>query len=295
MVLNLNEQDYNIVAIECFNTNVTKIEVDNLLKNIDIIIMQPIQDNYREKEYLSSKYMINNSKNTCKIILFDNCYFNFYHFDTTLHPFINNNDINNNDINNNDINNNDNDSKNKLLWEPCLYHYTSLVDCHKHSSSKDLYIKNYVNNYFLKNEKELTLIAENGINELIKRNNNMLVYKNSYPKKFIECISIAKFVRDNYKKKLLFYTINHPSKIILQFIAINIISILKIPNSINYNIDPLNYIKCIIYKCINRCVYFNVNNNNYKPFLNGESDIDKIIDLYLNVYNSNTYLQLNNK
>jgi len=271
MILNLNINEYNIIVIECYNTNITKIELDNVLKNIDIVIMQTTVDNYRNKEYLSSNYLINNSNNTCKIIFFDNCYFNFYYFDTTIHP---------------KFSKDENKENNDFLWEPSLNHYSSFLQCYNNdnSNSKDFYIKNYINNYFLKDENELNKIAEDGINELVKRKNNMLNYKNLFPIKNIDCISIAEFIRENYKKQLLFYTYNHPCKIVLQFIANEILNILNIPNTIDYNIDPLNYEKCILYKCINRGVHFDT--NNCKPLLNNECNIENIIDLYSNVYKS---------
>ena len=40
---------YNQHHIECDTTNLNKSEFDNIIKICDIIITQPILDNYREK------------------------------------------------------------------------------------------------------------------------------------------------------------------------------------------------------------------------------------------------------
>jgi len=268
MILNLTPNEYNIIAIECFSTQVTKLELDNWIRKCDIIIMQPIQDNYREKYYLSSSYIILTSKIHCKIIFIDNCHFNFYYFDTNIKPFDDN-----------------------FLWNPSLYHYNSLVDCYKNNKSSEYYLTNFVNNYTLKDKNELEDLALEGITELRNRYNNMLNYKKHYYKKNISCISIADYIENNFKNKLLFYTINHPSKYVLQYICEQIVQLLQIPDiQINYDLDPLNYKKCILYKCISQVVNFDLDNDLYKPLLdnenNTENNTENIVKMYYNVYDS---------
>ena len=63
-----NCQHYNITFIECFSTILTDIEFDAIIKNSDIIITQPIHDNYRDMYYLSSNYIVNKCSPKCKII-----------------------------------------------------------------------------------------------------------------------------------------------------------------------------------------------------------------------------------
>lgn len=270
MILNLNPNEYNIIAIECFSTQVKKIELDNWIRKCDIIIMQPIQDNYREKHYLSSSYIIMMSKIECKIIFIDNCHFNFYYFDTNIKPFNNNH-----------------------LWSPSLYHYNTLIYCYKNNKSSEYYLTNFANNYTLKNKNELEDLALEGIIELRNRYNNMLNYKKHYYTKNISCISIADYVANNFKTNLLFYTINHPSKYVLQYICQQIVEILQISNvQINYDLDPLNYTKCILYKCIGQVVNFNIDLDLYKPLLDNENNTENIVNMYYNVYDSLDQLQL---
>ena len=81
-ILNIEEKlGFNVLFIPCFLTSMTDIEFDNILKKSDIIITQPIQDNYREMYYLSSNYIVNKCKKDSIIIFVNNCHFDFYYFD----------------------------------------------------------------------------------------------------------------------------------------------------------------------------------------------------------------------
>ena len=80
-ILNLN--NYIETFIECYSTTLNEGEFENIISQQDIIISQPISDNYRDKPYLSTNFIINHCKETCKLIIFDSCYFNFYYFDLT--------------------------------------------------------------------------------------------------------------------------------------------------------------------------------------------------------------------
>lgn len=266
LILNLNPFEYNIIVIECFSTNVTEIEMYNCIKQSDFIITQLVNENYRDKSYLSTKYILDQCNPTCNIILIDNCYFDFYYFDTTIKPL------------NNDT----------LLWHPCLYHYTSLIECYKNNISANDYIEQYINNYYYKNKDQLEDLANTSILELRSRYDRMLQYKYEYSSYNIQCISVADYIQQNYKDKLLFYSVNHPTKDVLQYICENIIYIWNIPNNITYSLDPLNYIKCILFKCISSNVNFNI--NNHDPFLLNQTDINAIVSIYYNSYqNSNIF------
>ena len=253
-ILNLNK--YNQHHIECYTTNLNKSEFDNIIKICDIIITQPILDNYREKEYLSTNYIVNNCKLTCKIIIFDSCHFDFYYFDLGYQFF------------NKDV-----------LHQPVDYHYKSMVDCYKNNYTMDYYIENYVQNDKLKTSEELETIANNSLNELkIRYENNV----NKYQNKNIIIISTYEFIKNNYKNKLLFYSMNHPTKYLIQYICLEIIRILHIPNTIDYDKDVLNNPKCIIYKAIQKNVNFDI--KEYEPSLSKETDIKKIVKLYYDTY-----------
>lgn len=230
--LNLNS-NHELTLIECWENKLDKDEFTKIINNSDIIITQPINENYRDVDYLSTNYLILNKNENCIIILFNSCYFNFYFFDLTYKII-----------------------DNKLLEIPCAYHYNKLIECYKNNKPIDEFIDNYLNNKELKTKEELEEIANESINELEKR---FIEYDKKYTGINIHKISIVEYIKENYKKKLLFYSMNHPSKYVIQYICEKIINILNIENTINYNIDILNSPKCILYKCILNVVEFKIN------------------------------------
>lgn len=255
LVKTLNFNNYNPTIIECFNTELSQNEFDNIIKKMDIIIMQPIDDNYRNKTYLSTTYVIYHAKSECKIILLNNFYFDFYYPD------------------NKTINT-------KGTLNP--YHHLYLYECFKTGKDIDFYIQNYKENKNLKTKYELECSANNSLNELNNRYDGMLLHKKYSPHKLIFCISVSEFIKDNYKQKLLFYTINHPSKLLFHYVAEQIIRILNIENTIDYEIDILNHTRCILYKCLQRVVCFDI--NEHTPCLNQETNIQNIVSKYYDIY-----------
>lgn len=253
--LNLNET-YNVCHIECWKENIEKQYFTDIINKCDIIITQPINDNYRDVDYLSTSYIIKNKKTNCKLIIFDSCYFNFYYFDLTYKMF------------NNDV-----------LHKPIDYHYNAMIECYNNNKSADYYINNFVNNLDLKTSEELDTIAENSLKELQNRYKNN---KEKYNDQNMYVIGTYEYIKNNYKDKLLFYSMNHPTKYLIQFICERIIDILQIRNTINYNIDTLNNPKCILYKCISKNVNFDI--NNYKSLTLNLDNNEKITQLYYNTY-----------
>lgn len=261
LVLNL-PSNYNIFSIECFSTNIESDEFTNIVKKSNIIITQPIHDNYRNKDYLSTKYIINNKNNDCKIILFNPLYFNYYYFD-----------LNYKKINNDEI-----------LKTPIDYHYNDMITSYKLNLPIEKYFEYYVDNMYYKNNDDLTKIANESLDELDNRYQIMInEYVNNNSN--IIPIYITDFIKNNYKETLLFYSMNHPSKYLFHFITHEIIKILNIENTIDYNIDPLDNPKCILYKCIQNSVNFNINEHQSVTLdKNGNYEITK---LYFESYKDN--------
>jgi hypothetical protein len=251
--------DYEKISINCYDTKISKTEFTKIIEKSDIIITQPISEHYRNTDYLSTQYIIENRKYNAPIFILDSCYFNFYHFDLTYYKI-----------------------NDEILKKPIDYHYQHLIDCYKNNHSINYYLENYLNNIDLKSKKELEDIAIKNINELENRFN---IHKKKYINDNIYVISTIDYIKKYYKHKLLFYSMNHPSKYILQNIAEQILNILNLPtNIINYNIDPLDNPKCIIYKCIQKVVYFDI--NQYTPLLSNLTNNKDIIQFYFDTYKS---------
>jgi len=254
--LNLSHK-YNVKNVECWKEHIDRDYFSDLIKNSDIIITQHINDNYRDVDYLSTSFIIKNKKIDCKLIIFDSCYFNFYYFDLAYRMF-----------------------DDKLLRKPIDYHYNKMIECYINNSSIEHYITYYVNNLDLKSSEELETIAQNSLEELYNRNKNN---KEKYNDNNMYVIGTYEYIKNNYKDKLLFYSMNHPTKYVIQFICENIINILQIQNTINYDIDLLDNPRCILYKCISKNVNFDINNQNV--LTSGITDINNITQLYYDTYN----------
>jgi hypothetical protein len=252
--LNLNS-NYKTDYMDCYLNEYTEIEFNERFKGYDIIVTQPISDNYREKTYLSTKYIIENC-NHCKIIILDSLYFDFYYFDLTYTFF-----------------------QDKLLQTPIDYHYNYMMECYKNQQNIDYYIHNYVYNENLKTSDDLEKLANDSLKELKRRyDENMIKYVGHN----IYFVYTGDYIRENYKHKLLFYSMNHPTKFLLQFVCQRITELLNLPNSIDYVIDQISNPKCILYKCIQKVVHFDVNSCELLTLEN--KNIHDVCSLYYSAY-----------
>lgn len=117
------------------------------------------------------------------------------------------------------------------------------------------------------------------MNELDRRNK---INNEKYNEENTYLIQTYDYIKENYKNKLLFYSMNHPTKYLIQFICEKIIDILHIKNTINYHIDPLDGTKCI-----SKNVNFDINDHNALTL--GITDVKQIAQLYYNTYNQIGY------
>ena len=122
-------------------------EFKTLINTCDIIITQPISDNYRDKTYLSTSYILQHKNSNTKVIIFDSCHFEFYYFDLSYKWL----------------------SKDSLLSKPIDYHYNEMINCFKNNKDVDYYIDHFVNNIDLKSSKELEELANKRLQELHNR------------------------------------------------------------------------------------------------------------------------------
>lgn len=254
-VLNLNPALFTTNYIACCSTNIDKADFTNLIKTSDIIVTQHIRPNYRNLDYLHTDFVINNAPN-CKIIIFSVCYFDFYYPDLKYKTH-----------------------QNTPFDQPVAYHYQYMIDNFKNKCSIDDYITNCVNNQNLISKEILLERANKSLNELKQRDQSM---KDQFTQSNVHIISISDFIEQNYKDKLLFYSMNHPTKYVIQHMCEKFIAVLGIKNNIKYDIDPLNVTKCILYKCIQSVVNFNINDHSVKT---GKSnDAVSITKLYYDTY-----------
>ena len=228
----------------CYETQIKNEDFNSIIKSCDIIFTQMIKDDYHNKFYLSTSNVIKEKKEDCKVFICANNYMKFYYFDSFT---------------------------SKTILKPTPYHYFSLI---KYKTDIEYIKNNIINNIDFKNIEDLNKIVNNDIQELIAREN---IIKKKYTDDNIYYIFTSEFIKNNYKDKLLFWTINHPTKYILQYMAKQISNTIKI--KINYIIDPLqNDIKQILYKSVEKLVHFNI--DNYTSNYNLDNYIKSYIDSY---------------
>lgn len=196
----------------------------------------------------------------------DSCYFDFYYPD--LQYFCLNNEIVN---------------------EPMSYHHELLKDYFKKGKLSMQYIEDIVNNENYYDKDYLESLAQKSISELRKRYHDTTEkYTTKEMVNNIKFISVADFIENNYKNQLLFYSMNHPTKVVLQYIASEIIAFLKNDQiQVDIHIDPLaNNAKCILYKSIKKVVNFDISNHLPKFPEEGESELTLFVNKYYASYKS---------
>ena len=205
----------NYVIIECWTTNIQEHEFLNHIKTSDIIFTQPIVDNYREKNYLSTNYVLTHAKPDSKIFIFPSMYFDFYYFDQ-IYKWLNN----------------------EMLDEPSAYHYHKIVEAFHFNQNKEHFFEKCYNNKTFKSKVELITLANKSISELKKREGHMKEYVNKH--KHVVILTVTEYIETWYKKALLFYSINHPSSHVFHYLCKKILNNLNISyEKINLEIDPL--------------------------------------------------------
>jgi hypothetical protein len=261
-IFRMNEEELNDLYI-------------NILQILDLIIIQPISENYRNNYRYSTKSILNNVNINCKKIMFPSLYFDYYH-PYTCYVY----------------------DKNNPSWklgnpfdyhdENIIYLYIDYMDNVDNINNDDL--KNFLLNEYKKKICDQNILDDDYfINKLNININNLIDRENTYINyctKDTKIIKSSKYILENYKKNLLFYSINHPTKYLFYYISDKILSILNI-SLLNYpdDIDPLKALIIPLYKCIQKYVDFNINCYlNYRHYDIILYDTD-IIQQYIDAYN----------
>lgn len=197
--------------------DITEEEMKNILDNIlptcDLILSQPVSNNYRGTNLFSTSTLRSKIKEHQKHLIISNCYFTGYDpvpFQTT--------DINGNILHVDDISYFPSISVNSLLEGNIKQACVDWCD---------------INSY---NEKELKKNIETTLNELKKREEK--VFEND----FGVDIKIADYIENNYKNKLLFHTYNHPTNDLLYELVRRLLNVINIPYVSNNEVQNVEYL-----------------------------------------------------
>lgn len=242
----------DIIQRECFLDEIQKARV---------IITQPIHEGYRGKDYLHTGFVLENSRDAV-IIIFPSLHFDFYYFDLTYRW-----------------------NKNKeIIREPSDYHYKTLVEYFQAGKTAREFIKEVCDNPDFEGATPPPRLAERSLEELERREKEMSGYSQIGP---CHIVTASSFIRDHYRDDLLFFSMNHPTKLLFHHIANRIVGILspgrRMP--MNLEIDPLRgNERGILYRGIQK--YVNFDTEHYLPRLTSKNLDDKaeIVEAYLESY-----------
>ncbi len=234
---------------------------DEILKDIDFIIIQPINDNYKNNYKFSTNYVLGLLKKDCKVIMLPSLFFGGYS-PYTGHLV----------------------SDGKFILQPMPLHDKKLHEIYiKHSGNRDLIIEEYKHLVLNKNALDPGIFIndiDKSINELKTRENEM---KKQY--NITDTLIYSDFVINNYKDNLLCYTESHPTRFTFIYFTNLILNILNISiQSYPENLDPERKGILPFYKSLENVVNFNISEdiiiNNYPVSL------DQFIKRHLDIYDT---------
>lgn len=204
---------YNTIeyyAVFAITENEMKNILDNIVRDCDLVISQPVSDNYKGTNLFSTKTLRDNIKPGVRHLILPNCYFTGY--DPV--PFQTTNDKH--EIITNELG---------ISYYPSISLKSLLLKDVKQASRDWCNIETY-------KKEELHNNYIRSITELKQRENK--VFDNDYGTDII----ISDYIEANYKSNFLFHTYNHPTNILLVELSRRVMNTLGIPNiNLGYKLE----------------------------------------------------------
>ena len=255
-------KDFNVTTISCYSTDISEEDFNIIVKNSDCIITLPISENYRDKNYLSFKYILENVKETCKIIVFAPLDFDLYFFDQG-HLFVNN----------------------KLINLPADIHLKTLFKYYSEGRSIQNFLDECFYNENFKNNEDFELVLNNCLSETKKREDLALNLMSNRDNCYL--IPMRQFFMDKHRNFMLHNTHNHPTSVTFVYMAEYILNIIGMDtNKIDRQTDPFGHCTEIygnkqsypLYSCVKK--HLNFDTSDYKSCFYGTlNEGNKLIDI----------------
>ena len=227
------------------------------LLELDLIIIQPINEDFNGNIKYSTKTILNNTKQDCISILIPSLYFDFYH---PYLCYLN--------------------GEHGKIQDPIDYHDKILIKlylAYKESPNEEIiekYIHIFNNEIFINNS-----MCNDNLTLALKNIENREYNFKDYIVNNTKCIYSYDFIKNNYQHNLLFYSVNHPSKYLLSYLSNEILKYLNIDiEEYSNNIDPFNNLIIPIYSCLNNMLKFDI--DEYNNMIYDNELYNKYIDIY---------------
>ena len=258
---------YDVLEIATVH-KLTSIQLDTvyqLLPELDLLVIQPISDRYKNNSRLSTKSILEKVSLKCKVIMIPVCYFTFYYPSICCLK-----------------------AYDKKYSE--YFHDTNFLQLYRTVQEKDIILNQYGQiiddiNYY---SSDFYLnMAEKSISELYRRQTEL---ESKYHREYID---VATFIRDNYKKNLLFYTINHPTQILIIYIIVELVKKLNLEEECadldltKFEDDPFHNKRAVLYSSLQKVVNFDV--KQYTPILFGKKGVVELVKEWTSLLESNLF------
>jgi len=249
---------------QVYNSNDEDIDyLYKILPEIDVLVLQPVGGNYKSPDQkrhdtgaLSSKNIISKVKKDCKVIFVPVMYYKGY-IPQIIRPGLFKDSI----LHNIDINllriyykhryENANKDDSKIIND-----FINIVN------DTNFYNTNLIQKTIDESLQSIKVREENIIKEHINNNDNIYL------------ISVYESMKNNYKDKLLFRTINHPTKELYEYAFDELLNLLDLKINNVIKCDPHSDDKTIIYSSVSK-------------LLNFDCSCEKHIEDYAKLYISN--------
>lgn len=255
--------EYNYIPIKPVQ-NITISELDNIIESVipllDLFIYQPISSQYKNHSKYSSQGMVEILKSSCQFISFPSCYFRGYN--PEIITLKNRERMNisvplvvDSEKRLNALINDSNIILGFLEKKSVLEIKSSIID-------NDFYSQEFIEKILQKTFCELTKREE----------------------KFKINVCISSFISNNFKNERLFYTANHPTNILIKFIAESILNILKIEKDFNKIPEVFSFLSCPIYASARNILQLQFSSSLKYSILGESVDLENIIQQYMTFY-----------
>lgn len=236
--------------------------IDKVIPDVDLFIYQPISRSYKNNPKYSASAMVSLLNSDSIHISFPSCYFLGYHPELRfikVHTSKNSKNVT------------------SLLrvngkQEKSLVHDANIISGYLANQSsyqikKTILDDDFYDKSFIAKNLDRTFLALKEREETFKVN-----------------IPISQYVKDNFQEKKLFYTFNHPSKILMQYIAVQILELIDIKPDFQMIPNVLAHLDFPIYPSIHKNLGLQFPNISEFRLKQQSMDLELVISQYLESY-----------
>lgn len=232
------DSDVEVVTHQCHDEDLDVRQLQKDIKTADFIVTQPIRSDYRGKRTLGTSNLLAKRKAKTPVAIFPPIVFDAY-FPDYSHLFLGG----------------------VHITQPLGLHIRGIRDTWEKGEGFDYYLANHVNNPKLYTTRSFADHCVRSLEGIQSRESLISSYR-KHPA--VKPVMVMKWIKANYKKIPVAYTVNHPSRHTFAYIGERVAELLakgfgdqyKPGNIIDRGADPLCEERFVFYNAIQRQVSF---------------------------------------